>query len=64
MGGFIPGIGRFAADESGPTAIEYAVMLAFMILVCFAAIASLGPITKPGFTGASRAFSTAPAATP
>jgi pilus assembly protein Flp/PilA len=33
---------RFAADESGPTAVEYAVMLALIIVVCIAAITALG----------------------
>ena len=33
---------RFLKDESGPTAVEYAVMLALIIVVCIAAIATLG----------------------
>jgi pilus assembly protein Flp/PilA len=33
---------NFLADESGPTAVEYAVMLALIIVVCIAAIATLG----------------------
>jgi pilus assembly protein Flp/PilA len=33
---------RFVADESGPTAVEYAVMLALIIVVCIAAITTLG----------------------
>jgi pilus assembly protein Flp/PilA len=37
---------RFAVDflkrEDGPTAVEYAVMLALIIVVCIAAIATLG----------------------
>jgi len=33
---------RFLADESGPTAVEYAVMLALIIVVCIAAITTLG----------------------
>ena len=32
----------FLKDESGPTAVEYAVMLALIIVVCIAAITSLG----------------------
>ena len=33
---------KFAKDEEGPTAVEYAVMLALIIVVCLAAIAILG----------------------
>ena len=33
---------RFLADESGPTAVEYAVMLAFIIATCFAVIKFVG----------------------
>ena len=32
----------FLADESGPTAVEYAVMLALIIVVCITAITTLG----------------------
>ena len=32
----------FLRDESGPTAVEYAVMLALIIVVCIAAITALG----------------------
>lgn len=33
---------RFAADESGPTAVEYALMLSLIILVCIGAVSALG----------------------
>jgi pilus assembly protein Flp/PilA len=32
----------FLRSEDGPTAVEYAVMLALIIVVCIAAIATLG----------------------
>ena len=35
-------VGRFLANEDGPTAVEYAVMLALIIVVCIAAITTLG----------------------
>ena len=39
-------LGRFVVDflkhEDGPTAVEYAVMLALIIVVCIAAISALG----------------------
>lgn len=37
---------RFLREEDGPTAVEYAVMLALIITVCFAVIASIGLRTK------------------
>jgi pilus assembly protein Flp/PilA len=33
---------RFAVQEDGPTAVEYAILLALIIVVCFAAISTLG----------------------
>lgn len=41
---------RFIREESGPTAVEYAVMLALIIVVCLAAISFVG-------TRASNVFS-------
>jgi pilus assembly protein Flp/PilA len=33
---------QFLSDESGPTAVEYAVMLALIVVVCITAITTLG----------------------
>jgi pilus assembly protein Flp/PilA len=33
---------RFMASEDGPTAVEYAVMLALIVVVCIAILQSLG----------------------
>jgi pilus assembly protein Flp/PilA len=33
---------RFLREEDGPTAVEYAVMLALIIVVCITAITALG----------------------
>ena len=33
---------NFLKEEDGPTAVEYAVMLALIIMVCFAAIKLIG----------------------
>jgi len=33
---------RFLSEEDGPTAVEYAVMLALIIIVCIASIQALG----------------------
>jgi pilus assembly protein Flp/PilA len=35
-------LGRFLREEDGPTAVEYAVMLALIIVVCITAITALG----------------------
>ncbi len=35
-------IRRFLASEDGPTAVEYAVMLALIIIVCLASISAIG----------------------
>jgi pilus assembly protein Flp/PilA len=33
---------RFLVSEDGPTAVEYAVMLALIVIVCLTAISSVG----------------------
>ena len=35
-------VGSFLRAEDGPTAVEYAVMLALIVVVCIAAITALG----------------------
>jgi pilus assembly protein Flp/PilA len=40
---------RFLVSEDGPTAVEYAVMLALIIIVCLTAISSLGTATSDQF---------------
>lgn len=39
---WIAGAVRFLQEENGPTAVEYAVMLTLIIIVCVAAITTLG----------------------
>jgi pilus assembly protein Flp/PilA len=41
---------RFLVSEDGPTAVEYAVMLALIIIVCLAAIAFLGGRSSAAFS--------------
>jgi pilus assembly protein Flp/PilA len=48
---------RFLKDESGPTAVEYAVMLALIIVVCIAAITALGSNANNTFTSVGNAIS-------
>jgi pilus assembly protein Flp/PilA len=40
----------FLKNEDGPTAVEYAVMLALIIVVCIAAITTLGTNANNTFT--------------
>ncbi len=40
----------FLRDESGPTAVEYAVMLALIIVVCIVSITSLGSAANQTFS--------------
>jgi pilus assembly protein Flp/PilA len=41
---------RFLVSEDGPTAVEYAVMLALIVIVCLTAISSLGTKASTEFT--------------
>ena len=41
---------NFLKAEDGPTAVEYAVMLALIIVVCIAAITTLGSNANQTFT--------------
>ena len=43
-------LSNFLAREDGPTAVEYAVMLALIIVVCLAAITTLGSNANATFT--------------
>lgn len=52
-------LGRFVVDfvkrEDGPTAVEYAVMLALIIVVCITAITTLGSNANKTFTSVGSA---------
>ena len=41
---------RFLVSEDGPTAVEYAVMLALIVIVCLTAIRSIGTNANVTFT--------------
>ncbi len=49
---------RFLVAEDGPTAVEYAVMLALIVVVCISAITTLGTTTKATFTNIKDAIPT------
>jgi pilus assembly protein Flp/PilA len=46
---------NFLKREDGPTAVEYAVMLALIIVVCITAITALGTNANATFTTVSNA---------
>ncbi len=47
----------FLHQEEGPTAVEYAVMLALIIVVCIFAITTLGSNANQTFTSVGNAIS-------
>jgi pilus assembly protein Flp/PilA len=47
---------RFLQSEDGPTAVEYAVMLALIIVVCLTAITTLGTKANSTFSSVNSAI--------
>ena len=56
MKAFIPKVRRFLASEDGPTAVEYSVMLAVIVLVCFLAIQAIGTRTNTTFNNMGKSM--------
>jgi pilus assembly protein Flp/PilA len=54
---------NFLKKEDGPTAVEYAVMLALIIVVCIAAITTLGSNANSTFSIVGSAIKPATATT-
>ena len=50
MNTFYQGIKNFLESEDGPTAVEYAVMLALIVIVCLTAIRAVGTEASNRFT--------------
>ncbi len=48
----------FLTNEDGPTAVEYAVMLALIVVVCIGAITALGSNANGTFTTVSNVVGT------
>lgn len=46
----------FVRTEDGPTAVEYAVMLALIIVICLAAVTALGTSANQTFGNVSSAI--------
>ncbi len=49
---------RFLKDEDGPTAVEYAVMLSLIIVVCITAVTSIGRKASTTFTNVANQLGT------
>jgi pilus assembly protein Flp/PilA len=47
---FTKSLVKFVKAEDGPTAVEYAVMLALIIVVCIGAVTTLGQGASGSFT--------------
>lgn len=44
---------RFLVSEDGPTAVEYAVMLALIVIVCIGAVTAIGTKASATFQSAA-----------
>lgn len=49
-------IKRFLRSDDGPTAVEYAIMLALVILVCLTAIRTFGTTTSGSFNRSAQSI--------
>ncbi|TWU38928.1 Flp/Fap pilin component [Novipirellula aureliae] len=49
MKNFAEGIVKFLQEEDGPTAVEYAVMLALIVVVCIGTVGTLGTNAEARF---------------
>ncbi|NIL97351.1 MAG: Flp family type IVb pilin [Planctomycetales bacterium] len=58
MKNFAKKVQRFLASEDGPTAVEYAVMLALIIIVCLAAISAVGSNANTTFSNVAASIGT------
>lgn len=56
MNNFANQVRNFLASEDGPTAVEYAVMLALIVIVCLTAIQSVGTSANTTFDNMSKSL--------
>ena len=54
---FADSVKKFLVSEDGPTAVEYAVMMALIIVVCIGTITSIGTNAKTKFEAVKTALS-------
>lgn len=60
MKSLLDGVKTFLVAEDGPTAVEYAVMLALIIIVCLTAIKAVGTTASDRFNDAKNGLTPAP----
>ena len=60
MKSLLDSVKTFVVSEDGPTAVEYAVMLALIIVVCLTAIKAVGTAANDQFTNVKNALTPAP----
>jgi pilus assembly protein Flp/PilA len=53
---FLNHLRRFLASEDGPTAVEYAVMLALIVIVCLVSIQAIGTNANATFNSIATAL--------
>ncbi|MGE0608252.1 MAG: Flp family type IVb pilin [Pirellulales bacterium] len=53
MNRFVQSVRSFLKSEDGPTAVEYAVMLALIVIVCLASIRAIGTNASTTFNNVS-----------
>jgi pilus assembly protein Flp/PilA len=58
MRSLVHSIRNFIRNEDGPTAVEYAVMLALIIVLCIVVIRQVGTSSSATFSRADSAIST------
>jgi pilus assembly protein Flp/PilA len=58
MNRYLKSVVRFLRQEDGPTAVEYAVMLALIIVVCLIAISTVGQQANNTFSNVGNKLST------
>ena len=57
MQGMISKVRRFVVSEDGPTAVEYAVMLALILVACITIVTTLGKSISGTFSTVNSAIS-------
>jgi len=58
MKNLVQNVKKFLKSEDGPTAVEYAVMLALIVIVCLSAVRLVGTNAKSRFEDISTALGT------
>ena len=56
MNAFALSVKKFLVSEDGPTAVEYAVMLALIVIVCLTAIQAIGTNAAATFDASANAL--------